>query len=165
MIKYTEMKEHKYAELLRAIADGKDVHYKFRDSIDWYKINDDNIAVAINNLAEWRIEPDAKKVDYQALIDSELLVSFYNMFDSGETPYSISSLKSYNETHYKDHVGNHWDCVWVIDDLRQVVSASTLKKLILVGWDVKEILSYSESHEEDEQVVIILKGIQDGYTL
>ena len=165
MIKYTVMKEHKHADVLRAIADGKEVQYRFKESTEWYRINDCNISIAMNNLSEWRIKPEAKKVDYQALIDNELLVSFYNMFDSGETPYSISSLKSYNETHYKDHRGNHWDCIWVIDDLRQVVSASALKKLILGGWDLKEILSYSESHEEDEQVVIILKGIQDGYTL
>ena len=155
------MKEHKHAELLRAIADGKDVHYKYRNSIDWYEINDDNIAVAINNLTEWRTKPELKQVDYQALIDTKVLVAFTIMHYG-----AISRLTQVKgDNYYIDAQGNAWGEIAFEEGLKQVVSASTYKKLVVAGFDVKEILSYSDDSDDDEQVVIILEGTQQGYTL
>lgn len=155
------MRQH--AEVVQAWLDGKDIQYRYENCNNWLDVTEKSLANPMTyRKLGWRVKPEVKQVDYQVVIDSELLVSFYNMFDSG---YLMDKLKSHNEDRYADHSGNYWDCIGLMDNLRQVVSASALKKLILGGWDVKEILSYSESHEEDEQVVIILKGVQEGYTL
>jgi len=155
----------KHEEVIRAWLDGK--------TIQRYNAFDDVWVSSVNQWLnpkyfyefEWRVKPELKQVDYQALIDSELLVSFYDKVGKHKSSFVIGKLKSYGETRCIDHKGNYWDCIAFKEDLRQVVSASALKKLILGGFDVQEILPYSESHEEDEQVVVILKGIQEGYTL
>ena len=108
-----------------------------------------------------RVKPKLKQVDYQVLIDSKVLAAFTIMH------YGVISriTQVKRDNYYIDTQGNTWDEIVFEDGLRQVVSASTFKKLVVAGFAVKEILSYSDDSDDDEQVVIILEGVQEGYTL
>ena len=169
------MRKHK--EVIQAWLDGKDIQFKANTRNEWADFSEELVSNPMTfSFMEWRIKPEIKQVDCQALIDSELLMYFYDTAGKHKSGYVIGKLKSHNETiykdhrgsyktYYKDHRGTYWDCIAFKDDLRQVVSASVLNKLILGGFDVQDMWSYSESYKEDTQVVVILKGIQEGYTL
>jgi hypothetical protein len=53
------MKEHKHAAVLRAIADGKEVEFRFKGDVLWRKQVD--VANPLSNPhLEWRIKPELK---------------------------------------------------------------------------------------------------------
>jgi len=157
----------KHKEVIQAWLDGKDIQFKSNTRNEWADFSEELVSNPMTfQSIEWRVKPEVKQVDYQALIDSELLVSFYNMFDSGETPYLIDKLKSYNETHCIDHKGNYWDCICPIDDLRQVIDTRMLDKLNNAGFLFSTLCDFVDYKDKDSpKTVIILQGIQDGYTL
>lgn len=55
-----KMAEHKHAEVLRAIADGKEVQCKYKDERDWEDYNEDLHASPLDctELLEWRVKPE-----------------------------------------------------------------------------------------------------------
>lgn len=54
------MKEHKHAEVLRAIADGKDVQYKTNSNNEWITCDLLAYVAYSEQLFEWRIKPERK---------------------------------------------------------------------------------------------------------
>lgn len=58
----TEKKPHKHAEILRAIADGVTVQYRYSGDTVWNDRDDDSRAPdpITNDYVEWRIKPEVK---------------------------------------------------------------------------------------------------------
>lgn len=54
------MAEHKHAAVLRAIADGKAVQCRKRESGEWYEIDFDMFSPITHPQFEWRIKPEPK---------------------------------------------------------------------------------------------------------
>ena len=151
----------KNEEVIRAWLDGKAIEYL--NSWGWAEWNDneDDHSPMADRDINWRVKPELKKVDYQVLIDAKLFVKFTMMHHA-----IISRLTQINwDNLYMDDNGTSWDGIMFEEGLKQVVSASTFKKLILAGFDLQEILSYSDDSVDDEQVLIILEGVREGYTL
>ena len=75
------MKEHKWAEVLRAIADGKEV--EFHGVLQWEKPK--NINPISNPEYLWRIKPTKTPVDLSVLIDSGIDCCFWNFDEERKT--------------------------------------------------------------------------------
>lgn len=54
------MKPHKHAEVLRAIADGKEVQFKNQISGAWVETNHVNLNPITHPELEWRVKPEPK---------------------------------------------------------------------------------------------------------
>lgn len=152
-------------EVIQAWLDGKVIEFRSNSKSQWMNFSKDTTVnpMTFQDL-EWRVKP-VKKVSYRALIDSGLIITFYNRCFTSKSPYKLSRMLIRCEDYYKDEDGITWDCIQFENKLKQVVSASDFKKLVSAGFDVEEIFSYSDDSDDDKQVAIILEGIQEGYTL
>ena len=157
---------------LMAIAEGKNV--EILKSHKWELVEDLTLANPIS-MPHWTWrpavegKPEVKQVDYQALIDSELFISFY-VYNAGGTPksdYVIGKLKAYTNEYYEDNHGDRWSCIVFKEDLRQVVDTSKLYQLDYAGFEFIDLGDYTENHNSGivHKSVILLQGVQEGYTL
>lgn len=81
-------KSHKWAEVIKAWADGKNIQFKHKKDVDWYDICTDEGADSPNfNIPtlEWRIKPTIKFTCWSRLV-----------------------LVKYNPAHYKIELINHF---------------------------------------------------------
>ena len=154
------MREHK--EVIQAWLDGKDIQFKSARQVEWADFTEDLVTNPMTfQLAEWRIKPELKKVDYQVLIDSKLLVKFTMMHHA-----IISRLTKINwDNLYMDDNGTLWDGIMFEEGLKQVVIHDTAKALLGAGFEFEKVFTnYTDSHK-DVFHTIILKGVREGYTL
>ena len=157
----------KHKEVIQAWLDGKDIQFKSNTRNEWADFSEELVSNPMTfSFMEWRIKPEIKQVDCQALIDSELLMYFYDTAGKHKSGYVIGKLKSYNENYYKDHTGSYWDCICLKDDLRQVIDTSKLDQLYKAGFEFVNLGNYTKHNSSIvHKSVINLLGIQDGYTL
>ena len=157
----------KHKDVLIAIAYGKPVQILKGEK--WETIDD---LLLVNPFSmshwEWRVKPEVKQVDYQALIDSGLLILFYDTAGISKRDYVIGKLKACTDEYYEDDYGNHWNCICFKENLRQVVTDSQLQEINDAGFDYIDVHSFYEgaSDGSDELYQVIkLTGVREGYTL
>lgn len=158
------MRKHK--EVIQAWLDGKDIQYKIDINGIWKTFSD---STTINPMTyeypEWRIKP-TKTVDYQTLIDAKMLVGFTDA-DGHFTGHSVISRLTQIDCHntYVDDSGASWDVIMFEEGLMQVVTQDTAMDLYNAGFEFDTLFSnYTDYHDEVFHT-IILKGVEDGYTL
>lgn len=153
----------KHEEVIRAWLDGKDIQYKYKNGTKWL---DTSKEVSVNpmtyNELMWRIKPELKQVDYQALIDAKLFVTLFSHRDSRVL---TSRLADFDEYHmFIDKAEGGLGSMEFEKGLRQVTTTDTVYKLWKAGFSVETEGAYCNSLKED-LCIVILEGVREGYTL
>ncbi len=152
----------KHEEVIRAWLDGKEIEFRSSNERPWKPFD----ARAFTNPMtytelEWRIKPELKQVDYQALIDAKLFVT---MFSHRDSRVLTSRLADFDEYYLFTDTGGGLGSMEFEKGLRQVTTTDTIYKLWKAGFSVETEGAYCNSSKED-LCIIILEGVREGYTL
>lgn len=159
------MREHD--EVIRAWLDGKNIQFKKTHGVEWVDFPKDLVTNPMTFSAlEWRTKPELKKVDYQVLIDSKLLVAFTDPNGCYSGHSVISRLtKISNDNLYMDDSGVSWSEIIFEEGLMQVVPQKTATDLYNAGFKFGTVFGNYSDYYDDVFDTIILKGVRKGYTL
>lgn len=156
---------NKDIDVLKAWMDGKTIQrYDALDDV-WVSSENEWLNPTYFDQYDWRIKPSSKQVDYQALIDSNLLVLFSDSCRD-DYHYTTSRLVSIEgDNLYIDTTFTTWDTISFEDGLKQVTTTNTIYKLWKAGFSVEVEGSYDCNKLKDELYVVVLEGVREGYTL
>lgn len=114
---------------------------------------------------EWRVKPALVQVDYDALVDSNLIVDLYDSTDILHG--KMTPLEGYYMEYPKPFIaydGETHSKVAFFESILQVVSDKNLRMLNAGGFETELVSSYYNDRGQP-YCVIRLVGIQEGYKL
>lgn len=156
----------KHKQVIQAWLDGAEIGY-YRNG-DWMPMpdNDSGTNPIRRTDLEWRIKPELKQVDYQALIDAKMIVGFTDDSDCESSNYGVSRLtKIHSSGVFIDDLGWTWNKVMFEDNLKQVTTTDTIYNLWKAGFSVEVEGSYDCAKLKDDLYIVVLTGVREGYAL
>jgi hypothetical protein len=156
----------KHEEVIKAWLDGKDIQYKYKNGTKWLDTSKDVSANPMTyNELMWRVKPVLVQVDYDALVDSNLIVDLYDSTDMLHGKMTtLEGYYSYQIKPFIAHDEEQHSKLAFFENILQVVSEKDLRILNHGGFETELVSSYYNDRGQP-YCVIRLVGIQEGYTL